>query len=110
MAATMTQSVAITCAQIAIIPTNNASEASVTISSTMARPILLTPQFPKSDEFACLNAPFPPDPGKALVSLVALVMERFNCTSKTRFMLNEPTWFQWARPDWGSGTIPPPPR
>jgi hypothetical protein len=47
MAATLTQSVAITCAQIATIPTNSASEASVAISSTMARPMLLTPQCPK---------------------------------------------------------------
>ena len=62
IATTMTQSVAITCAQIAIIPTNSASEPSVTISSTMARPILLTPRFRKSDEFACLNAPLPGPP------------------------------------------------
>jgi hypothetical protein len=87
MAAMMTQSVAITCAQIATIPTNSASEASVAISSTMAQAMLLTPQCPKANEFACLNAPFAP--GKALVSLVALVMERFNCTPNTRFIVNE---------------------
>jgi hypothetical protein len=40
----------------------------------------------KSNEFACLNAPFPGRPlGKALVSLVAPVMEGFNCTPDTRF-------------------------
>jgi hypothetical protein len=43
MAAAISQSVAITCAQIATIPKNIASEASVAISSTMARPIFKTP-------------------------------------------------------------------
>jgi hypothetical protein len=43
LAAAMTQSVAITCAQIATIPKNNASEASVATSSTTARPMSLTP-------------------------------------------------------------------
>jgi hypothetical protein len=80
----MSQSAAITCAQIAIIPTNSASEASVAISSTMVRPMLLTPHCPKSNEFACLNAPFPAYRGKGSVSLVALMMERFNCTANTR--------------------------
>jgi hypothetical protein len=39
----MTQSVAITCAQIATIPKNSASEASVATSSTRVRPMSLTP-------------------------------------------------------------------
>jgi hypothetical protein len=80
MAAAMTQSVAITCAQIATIPKNSASEASVAISSTMARPMLLTPQCPKI-QVRVLECAFSwPTRGKALVSLVALVMDRFNCS------------------------------
>jgi hypothetical protein len=39
MAAAMTQSVAMTCAQIATIPKNSASEASVATSSTRVRPM-----------------------------------------------------------------------
>jgi hypothetical protein len=54
MAAAMTQSVAITCAQIATIPKNSASEASVAISSTMAQPMLLTPQRPKTQRVRVL--------------------------------------------------------
>jgi hypothetical protein len=89
MAATTTQSVAITCAQIATIPTNSASEASVAISSTMARPMLLTRQCPKIQRVRVLECAFSrPTLGKALVSLVALVMERFNCTPNTRFIVN----------------------
>jgi hypothetical protein len=53
----MTQSVAITCAQIATIPKNNASEASVATSSTTARPMSLTPiEYPKIHEFALVAA------------------------------------------------------
>jgi hypothetical protein len=66
MAATTTQSVAITCAQIATIPTNSASEASVAISSTMARPMLLTRQCPKIQRVRMLNAPFPGRPWERL--------------------------------------------
>ena len=89
MAATLTQSVAITCAQIATIPTNSASEASVAISSTMARPMLLTPQCPKIQRVRVLECAFSrPTLGKALVSLVAPIMERFNCTPNTRFIVN----------------------
>jgi hypothetical protein len=67
MAAAMTQSVAITCAQIATIPKNSASEASVATSSTRVRPMSLTPiSVRKSTEFACLNAPFPADPWERL--------------------------------------------
>jgi hypothetical protein len=85
----MTQSVAITCAQIATIPKNSASEASVATSSTRVRPMSLTPiSVRKSTEFACLNAPFPADPWERLVSFVALAMERFNCTPNTRLIVN----------------------
>jgi hypothetical protein len=42
MAAAMTHSVAITCAQIATILKNSANEASVATSSTTARPMSLT--------------------------------------------------------------------
>lgn len=67
MAAAMTQSVAITCAQIATIPKNSASEASVATSSTRVRPMSLTPiSVRKSTEFACLNAPFSADPWERL--------------------------------------------
>jgi hypothetical protein len=58
MAATMTQSVAITCAQIATIPTNSASEANMANSSTMARPMLLTPQCPKIQRVRVLECAF----------------------------------------------------
>jgi hypothetical protein len=57
MAAATTQSVAITCAQIATIPKNSASEASVATSSTRVRPMSLTP---------ILNAPFLADPWERL--------------------------------------------
>jgi hypothetical protein len=88
-AATMIQSVGITCAQIATIPTNSASEASVAIASTMARPMLLTPQFPNIQRVRVLECAFSrPTLGKALVPLVALVMERFDCTPNTRFIVN----------------------
>jgi len=43
----VTQSVAITCAQIATIPKNSASEASVASSSTTVRPMSPTPKRPK---------------------------------------------------------------
>jgi hypothetical protein len=67
MAAAMTQSVAITCAQIATILKNSASEASVATSSTRVRPMSLTPiSVRKSTEFACLNALFPADPWERL--------------------------------------------
>jgi hypothetical protein len=55
----MTQSVAITCAQIAIIPKNNASEASVATSPTAtARPMssLHSNKRPKIHEFALVVA------------------------------------------------------
>jgi hypothetical protein len=64
MAAMITQSVAITCAQIATIPTNSASEASVAISSIMARPMLLTPQCSKIQRVHVFECLFPATPGK----------------------------------------------
>ena len=90
MAAAMTQSVAITCAQIATIPKNSASEASVATSSTRVRPMSLTPiSGPKIHRVRVLECAFPGRPlGKALVSFVALAMERFDCTPNTRLIVN----------------------
>ena len=52
----VTQSVAITCAQIATIPKNSASEASVASSSTTVRPMSLTPtSVRKPNVFPCLG-------------------------------------------------------
>ena len=65
-AAATTQSVAITCAQIATIPKNSASEASVATSSKTARPMSLTPldKRPKIQRVRVLECAFPADPGK----------------------------------------------
>ena len=54
------------------------------ISSTMARPMLLPPhRVRKSNEFV-LECGLPrPTLGKAFVSVVALGMERFDCTPNT---------------------------
>jgi hypothetical protein len=85
-AATMTQSVAITCAQIATIPTNSASEASVAISSTMARPMSLTPQCPKIQRVRVLECTF-------------LITEGFNRTPSTRLgPPKNPDYQKSARP------------
>jgi two-component system, sensor histidine kinase PdtaS len=47
-----------------------------------------------------------PTPGKALVSLVALVMERFNCTPNTRFIVNESGCLQWHNSAASTLTVP----
>jgi hypothetical protein len=67
-AAATTQSVAITCAQIATIPKNSASEASVATSSKTARPMSLTPldKRPKIQRVRVLECAFPGRPWERL--------------------------------------------